>query len=69
MKPVKRCPRCDRVLDAPHRFVSDCFADVDRDIGAAVANLRMLTKRKSKLLRMRIDHRRRVIAARRRLQE
>ena len=65
MKPVKRCPRCDRVLDVPHRFVSDCFADVDRDISAAVVNLRMLTKRKSKLLRMRIDHRRRVIAARR----
>jgi hypothetical protein len=66
MKAVKRCPRCDRVIDVPHGSAADCFADVDRDIKTAAAHLRTLTKRKSRLLRMRIDHRRRVIAAGRR---
>jgi hypothetical protein len=61
MKPVKRCARCDRVLEVVHRSLADCFADVDRDINAAVAHLRTLTKRKSKLLRTRIDHRRQVV--------
>ena len=66
MTPVKACPHCEGTVDVPHLSEADCFAAVDREIKAALAHLRSLTKRKSKLLRSRIHDRRRAIVARRR---
>lgn len=66
MKPVKACPHCEGGTDLPHQSDADGFHAVDREIKATLAHLRSLTKRKSKLLRLRIQHRQRIIAARRR---
>ena len=66
MKPPKACPYCEGTTELPHHTEADCFRAVDLDITAAAAHLRLLTKRKSQLLRVRILHRHRAIAARRR---
>ena len=66
MKNAKVCPHCEGTLDLPHRSETDCFNAVDREIKAALAHLRTLTKRKSALLRARIHNRRRVVVGRRR---
>jgi hypothetical protein len=68
MKSPKPCPHCEGSTEMPHRTDVDCFRAVDLEIKSAVAHLRTLTKRKSKLLRLKVHHRRRVLAqARRRL--
>jgi hypothetical protein len=66
MKSVRVCLHCDGGIDLPHRSDADCFRAVDREIKAAQAHLRTLTKRKSHLLRQRIRHRQRLVAASRR---
>jgi hypothetical protein len=68
MKSPKACPHCEGITDLPHRTDADCFHAVDVEIKRAVTHLRSLTKRKSKLLRLKMHYRRRVLApARRRL--
>ena len=66
MKAHKACPYCEGAVDLPHLSETDCFRAVDREIKAAQTHLRSLTKRKSLLLRQRIQHRQRAIAAARR---
>jgi len=66
MKIASVCVRCEGALDLPHRSDADCFRAVDREIKAAQTHLRSLTKRKSRLLRLRIQYRQRQIAAARR---
>lgn len=65
MKTAKACPHCEGTVDLPHLSQTDCFNAVDREIKAALAHLRSLTKRKSALLRARIHSRRRVAVRRR----
>jgi hypothetical protein len=68
MKSPKPCPHCDGSTELPHMTDADCFRAVDAEIKRAVSHLRLLTKRKSKLLRLKVHHRQRVLAeARRRL--
>ena len=67
MKLPKPCPHCEGSAELPHRTDADCFRAVDREIKTAVAHLRSLTKRKSKLLRLKVHYRQRVFAAARRL--
>lgn len=66
MKTAKPCPHCDGTADLPHHSERDCFTAIDREIKAALAHLRSLTKRKSALLRARIHNRQRLVVGRRR---
>ena len=66
MKTPAACPHCGLSADLPHVSDTECFRAVDREIKAAMAHLRSLTKRKSQLLRARLLHRQRTRAARRR---
>jgi hypothetical protein len=67
MKPVRACPHCQSVNGLPHRSEMDCLRAVDLDIRRAVAHVRVLTKRKSTLLRARMHQRRRSVTTGRRL--
>ena len=59
---MKSCPRCEGTIDLPHPSDEDCFRALDREISGAVRLLRTLTKRKGKLLRVRIRARQRAIS-------
>jgi hypothetical protein len=63
MKLPKACPHCEGSTELPHTTDADCFRAVDTEIKRAVTHLRMLTKRKSKLLRLKVHHRQRVLGA------
>jgi hypothetical protein len=65
MKPAKACPHCEGSVGLPHRSEVDCFRFVDHEIKGAVAYLRSLTRRKSRLLRLRARSRQQIVAARR----
>ena len=62
MKATPRCPRCDSTLDLPHATDAACFRALNREMAAALAQVRLLTSRKSKLMRERIRSRQRAIA-------
>jgi hypothetical protein len=66
MKTPAACPHCGLSAELPHVSDVDCFRVVDREIRAAMAHLRSLTKRKSLLMRARLQHRQRTRSARRR---
>jgi hypothetical protein len=66
MKAEKVCVHCDLGVDLPHLSDADCFRAIDREIKAAQAHLRTLTRRKSHLLRLRFQHRQRLVVASRR---
>jgi hypothetical protein len=65
MKPAKACPHCEGSVGLPHRSEADCFRVLDQEIKRAVAYLRSLTRRKSRLLRLRARSRRRIVLERR----
>ena len=66
MKPAKACSHCQSAVGLPHRSEADCFRAVDEEIKGAVAYLRSLTRRKSRLLRLRARTRQRIVSDRRR---
>lgn len=68
MKPPTACPHCEGTIGLPHRIDADCFRAVDFEIKNAVAHLRSLTKRKSRLLRLKVQQRQRIVAEARRRQ-
>ena len=59
MKATPRCPRCDSTVDLPHATDDGCFRALDREMAAALSQVRLLTSRKGKLLRERIQSRQR----------
>jgi hypothetical protein len=59
MKDAPRCPRCDSTVDLPHSTDDACFRTLDREMAAALAQVRLLTSRKGKLVRERIQTRQR----------
>jgi hypothetical protein len=59
MKEAPRCPRCDSTVDLPHPTDDACFRALDREMAAALAQVRLLTRRKGKLLRERVQSRQR----------
>jgi hypothetical protein len=66
MKTPAACPHCGLSAELPHMSDADCFRVVDREIKAAMAHLRSLSKRKSELMRARLQYRKRTRSVRRR---